>query len=503
MLLRSSAMTSPPPGAMRDREVELHHFVGGEWVRGDGVQIERRNPACPSEVVGHYAAATAGLLQRALETASRVEQEWDQWGLVRRGRVLRRVAEALERRREEIARLVTREEGKTLAEALAEVELSVETLHYHGARGRGGDGTTFPSSRDDELIRTVRRPLGTVAVITPWNFPVQIPVWKIAPALLWGNCVVWKPASHSVATATALAEVFAEADLPAGVLNVLLAPGALGAALASSDAVAGVSFTGSLEVGRSLASRLVERGTKLQLELGGHNAALVLPDADPTHAAALIVSGATGGTGQKCTATRRVIAVGAAYDPLVREVSESISALRVGDGALPTTDVGPLVSSEARTYIAQQTELALAEGAEIAAQAPVADAVVASGGYFLAPTVLLGEPSLKICQEEVFGPVVTVLRAGSIDEAISLANGTPYGLTASVFTSDEVSVRRCIRDIKAGIIKINAPTTGTELHVPFGGLKASSLPSPREQNSDTAAEFFTVTKSIYIRTAPS
>jgi acyl-CoA reductase-like NAD-dependent aldehyde dehydrogenase len=335
-----------------------------------------------------------------------------------------------------------------------------------------------------------------VAAITPWNFPLQIPAWKLAPALLWGNTVVWKPASDTVAVAVAFAEVLIEAGIPAGVLNMILGPGVIGAELVGRHEVSGITFTGSVPVGRFIQAAAVPRGAKVQMELGGHNAAIVMPDADPTQAAAVLVASAMGSTGQKCTATRRIIAVGDSYDDLVTELAAVVKALNVGDGRDPVTEIGPLVSVQAAKEVTSAIEQALAEGAELLARAsaPVGD------GAFLPPTLLAGITGLTICQEEVFGPVATVLRAVDLDEAIDIANGTPFGLTAAVFTNDEQTVRRCIRDLEAGLVKVNAPNTGSELHAPFGGLKDSSFPAPREQNAASSAEFFTWSKTAYVRT---
>jgi acyl-CoA reductase-like NAD-dependent aldehyde dehydrogenase len=344
----------------------------------------------------------------------------------------------------------------------------------------------------------VRVPVGVVAAITPWNFPVQIPLWKAAPALLHGNAVLWKPSGDTPVVSLALLEALEAGGLPAGILRTLIGGGELGAALVAHPGVAAVTFTGSVPVGRAIAAVAVERGAKVQLELGGHNACLVLPDVDPAWAASIALAGAMGGTGQKCTATRRIIAVGDAYEPLREELRRQAPALVVGDGADAAAQIGPLVSERARTEVAAAVAEAVAHGAEVVAEAPVPG----GDGWWFPPTVLAGEPSLTICREEVFGPVTALLRAADLDEAIAIANGTRYGLTATVLTRDERVVRRCVRDLDAGIVKANAPNTGSEIHVPFGGLKDSSFPAPREQNAEAAAEFFTWTKSAYLRTAP-
>ncbi|WP_328334718.1 MULTISPECIES: aldehyde dehydrogenase family protein [unclassified Streptomyces] len=481
-----------------DQPTELRHLIAGEWVDGEGAEARSLDPAHPDRAVAVYRTAGEKLLDRAVTAAQAAQPDWSAQGLIQRGLVLRRAAGLLADRAEEIALLMTREEGKTLPESRGEVGASVETLYYHASRARAADGVTYPSGHPDEVIRTLRRPLGTVAAITPWNFPLQIPAWKIAPALLWGNAVIWKPASDTVAVAAAFAQVLADAGVPAGVLNLLLAPGSLGAALVAREEVAGVTFTGSVAVGRSIQAAAVPRGAKVQMELGGHNAAIVLPDVDPAGAAADLVAGAMGSTGQKCTGTRRIIAVGEAYDALLPELKHRIEALVVGDGLDDGVGIGPLVSVRARQEVEAAVEQALSEGAQVLARADTGPA--SDGDCFFAPTLLAGHPGLTICHEEVFGPVTTLVRAADLDEAIHIANGTRFGLTAAVFTCDERAVRRCVEELDAGLVKVNAPTTGSELHAPFGGLKDSSFPAPREQNGDSGAEFFTWSKTAYLRT---
>lgn len=482
---------------MADDVKELSHLVGGRWGPGEGEELTSTDPAQPDRVLGRYRPAGTDLLKQAVAAAHEAQVGWAALGIIARGAVLRRVGELLAQRTEEVAALMCAEEGKTLAEARGEVALSAETFSYQAGQARSADGATFPSSNPDELIRTVRRPLGVVAVITPWNFPVQIPVWKMAPALLHGNAVVWKPASETPAVSVALAEVLHDAGVPAGVVNLLLAPGAVGAELVADPGVAAVTFTGSVPVGRGIAATATARGAKVQLELGGHNAAIVMDDVDLALAADAVVAGAMGSTGQKCTATRRVIVHADVHDELVSLVRERIRALSVGAGSDPATAVGPLVSRRARDDVAAAVEQAKSEGARVLAVGAVPDAP----GWWSPPTVLGGGPDLTIAREEVFGPVTTVMRVADLDEAIALANDTEFGLTAAVFTTDEATVRRCVDELDAGLVKVNGPTTGSKLHAPFGGVKASSFPGPREQNGESSAEFFTVTKTAYLRTA--
>ncbi len=480
-------------------DTKLRHLIGGEWIDDGGGSLNSTNPAMPSAVVATYRPANSRLAATAMSAATDAQRKWAAVGLIERGRILRRAGELLDQRREAIAAVMTAEEGKTLPESLGEVDASVETLHYHAAQARSATGSTFASANADEWIRTVRVPVGTIGVITPWNFPVQIPVWKIAPALLWGNTVVWKPASETPAVSVALAEVFHEAGVPAGVLNLVIGPGVIGAEIVGDDRVQAITFTGSVPVGRSIATAAVARGAKVQLELGGHNAAIVLPDVDPNIVAAALTFGAMGSTGQKCTATRRIITVGSAHDEIVAAVAERVGLLNVGNGAVAGVEIGPLVSDRARLEVESSLAAAIKQGATVLAQAatPGAD----DGGHYVAPTLLSGASTLDICHEEVFGPISTVIAAADLDEAIRIANDTRFGLTASVFSSNEATIRRCVMEIDAGLVKANAPTTGSELHVPFGGLKDSTYPGPREQNAASVADFFTSTKSAYLRTA--
>ena len=462
-----------------------------------GERARSLNPARPGETLGEVVIADAAAVDAAVARARAAQAGWSALGTIARGRILRGCAAAIERRADELAALMTAEEGKTIGESQVEIDLSVETLLYHAGHARDADGRTYPSSHPDDVIRTVRVPVGVIAMVTPWNFPAQIPAWKAAPALLWGNAVVWKPSLDTPVLSRALAECMADGGLPDGVLEVVQGGAETGRALVDHPGVDAITFTGSVPVGRAIAAAATARGAKVQLELGGHNAAIVCADVDPAWAASVVLAGAMGSTGQKCTATRRIIAVGDAHEALVAELVRQTEALVVGDGADPTTQIGPLVSDRAQAAVAAAVDAAVAEGAEVLARATVPD-----GGWYYPPTVLAGDPGLAICREEVFGPVTVVLRAADVDAAIALANATPFGLSATVLTHDERTIRRCFDRLEAGVVKANAPTTGTELHAPFGGLKDSAFPGPREQNADAAAEFCTWTKTTYSRLVP-
>ncbi len=455
------------------------------------------NPARPEEVVGEIAFANAAAVDVAVQRARAAQREWRGLGIICRGRILRDCADAVAAHGEELAQLMTAEEGKTLAESRGEIDGTIETLHYHAGHARDADGRTYPSSHPEEVVRTVRVPVGVVGVITPWNFPTQIAAWKLAPALLWGNAVVWKPSVDIPVISQRFAEIMIAAGVPADVLSVVQGGADVGQALVAHPGVDAITFTGSVPVGKAIAAVASARGAKVQLELGGHNAAIVCADVDPAWAASIVVGGAMGSTGQKCTATRRVIAVGEAYEPLLAEMQRQTEALVVGAGDDSAAQIGPLVSPRALASVTAAVDAAIAEGAGVAARA-----VVPADGWYYPPTVLTGSPELAICRNEVFGPVTVLLCAADIDEAIAIANATAFGLSATVLTHDESTIRRCFDQLEAGVIKANAATTGTELHVPFGGLKDSTFPGPREQNAETAAEFFTWTKSTYSRLVP-
>ena len=471
------------------------HLIGGDWsTHAPGGTAVSDNPARPDEPVGEFPLGDASTAADAVTAAVDAREAWTALGFAARARIIEQAAVLFDERADDLALVATLEEGKTLPEARGEAVLSAETCRYQAGLAKTSTERIFPSGTPGETIRTVRAPLGVVGVITPWNFPILIPVWKIAPALVTGNSVVWKPASNTPLTAVAIAAVFHDAGVPAGVLNLVLGPGSMGGALVADERVDGVTFTGSVGVGHGIRDVVTARNGRVQLELGGHNPGIVFPDADLDMAVAAMVGGAMGATGQKCTATRRIIAVGDVHDELVDRLAIAVSALKVGDGQDPGTAIGPLVSTSARAEVVEAIEQATAEGAEtVAVTEDVPD-----GPCFQAPTLFVGGTDLAITREEVFGPVSTVLRVDDEDEAFALANDTEFGLSASVFTNDLWKMDRAINELRAGIVKVNGPTTGSEIHAPFGGDKHSSGHSAREQG-DTAQEFFTRTRTAYIK----
>lgn len=468
------------------------HLIDGAWVASPTTAISI-NPARPDEPVGEYALGDASTASDAIGAATAALRGWATTPFGERARTLERVATLIESRIDDLATLCTLEEGKTLPESRGEVALAAETFRFHAGMAKTSTERIFPSPTPGETIRTVRSPLGVVGVITPWNFPIQIPAWKIAPALAAGNTVVWKPASNTPLLAVALARVLDDAGLPAGVVNLVLGPGSMGQTIVDDDRVHGVTFTGSVPVGVGIRDAVTARNGRVQLELGGHNPAIVFDDADLDLAVPALVAGAMGATGQKCTATRRIIATPGIRAELTDRLVAAVTALRVGDGMHDGVGIGPLVSPGARREVAEAHDAVVGEGAEILA---VADAP--EGDCYFAPTLFAGPPDLSIGRDEVFGPLSLLLEAGSDDEAFAMANDTEFGLSASVFTNDLWRIDRALHELQTGVIKVNAPTTGTELHAPFGGDKASSGHAAREQG-DTAIDFFTRTRTAYIR----
>ncbi|WP_162460170.1 MULTISPECIES: aldehyde dehydrogenase family protein [unclassified Mycolicibacterium] len=456
------------------------------------------NPARPSELVGDHRLDTVEDVSRAVKTAREAQREWAATPIIDRGAILRRAAAEIETRTAELGRVLTVEEGKTVSEGIGEVAKAAQTLYYHASTAWVPQGEIFASSAPDEEIHTRRVPVGVVAAVTPWNFPAAIPVWKIAPALLWGNAVVWKSASNVPILSQALEEIFHRAGVPAGVLQLALGPSRLGQALVDAD-VDAVTFTGSTAVGRRIWQAGTERGVKVQTELGGHNAAVVFDDADLDLAASHVVAGAMASTGQKCTATRRVIVQAGVFDAFVDRLQAGVAALRVGNGLDEGVDIGPLVSASALREVEKAVESAKREGATVAVGGNSLTGSEFEGGYFFEPTVLTNVvQSMNVAHEEIFGPVLSVIRVADDDEAISVANATRYGLSAAAFTVDERRIRRATNELEAGLVHINNPTPGSEPHVPFGGTKESSGQAPAEQGL-SARDFFTNSRTVFIR----
>ncbi|MBI4575604.1 MAG: aldehyde dehydrogenase family protein [Planctomycetes bacterium] len=475
------------------------NFIDGEWVESaSGRAQEDTNPADTGEVLGRAPCSTGEEARGAVDAARRALPAWRATPAPVRARVIGKAAEVLSRRAEEVARLLTREEGKVLREARGEVAKSVNILEFMAGEGRRLNGETVPSELARTFACTLRAPLGVVGLITPWNFPVCIPCWKIAPALVAGNTVVFKPASLTPATAVEVVRVFEEAGVPRGVLNLVHgAGGEVGQALVEHPEVRALSFTGSNEVGTRLYSDGARQLKKVQCEMGGKNPIVVLDDADLGLAVEATVQGAFGSTGQRCTATSRAIVVHAVADEFVERVVARARRFRVGNGLDPAVDMGPSVDERQLETVLGAMDRARSEGARCRTGGTRLAEGDLSRGFFSAPAVFDEvSPSMRLAQDEVFGPVLAVLRVGDLEEAIEVANGVRFGLSSSVYTSDVSRAFRFTEAIETGIVHVNNPTMGGEAQLPFGGMKATGV-GLREQGH-VALDFFTELKTVYL-----
>jgi aldehyde dehydrogenase (NAD+) len=458
--------------------------------------FERRNPADDREVVSTYAGTGPDGARAACDRAADAAGGWADTPGPKRAAILHRAANLLEERAPSIARGITREEGKLLGDALGETLRAVTILRFHAGEAERGAGEFAEPGDAGAIAFTWRRPLGVVGLITPWNFPIAIPAWKLAPALAAGNAVVIKPASRAPGGTVTLVKALHDAGVPEGVLELLVGGAEAGQAMVDHPAVRAVSFTGSNVVGEALRDRATRRGARFQGELGGNNPLIVLRDADLDRAADLAVSGAFGAAGQKCTATRRVIAEASVLDALVERITERAARLRVGPGLEEGIDVPPLVDRIAQEEVLAAVQETVAAGAELVAGG---EAGPDAHGAYVMPTVLLDAPSgTPVIDDEVFGPVCAVLEAADVEAAIALANATPYGLSASICTNDLPRTMTFIRRIDAGMVHVNRPTPGADPHLPFGGVKGSSSSGYREQGR-AAVEFFTEGRTVYLQ----
>jgi aldehyde dehydrogenase (NAD+) len=477
----------------------LRSFVGGSWRDGDR-STRDLNPAHPDQPVAEVLQAGASLAAQAVEAAATAFPAWRALPAPARGDILRKAADLLEARATDIGRDLTREEGKTLAEGIGETRRAVQILRYYAGQTLEPDGETYPSHSALTFLYARREPVGVVTAITPWNFPIAIPAWKIAPALAYGNSVVWKPAELVPLTAVHLLRALVDAGLPAGVLNLVLGKGSeVGDVLVTHQSVQAITFTGSNAVGRAMQRKAIDQGKKVQLELGGKNPAVVLDDADLDLAAEHVARGAFLSAGQKCTATSRVIVEEAVLGQFQERLAALAGSWKLGDPLESDTRVGPLVSAEQLSTVSGYLDIAHQEGARVLAGGGRANDL--GDGYYVRPTVLTDvSPESRVVREEIFGPVVALLPAASYADAIRLANDTRYGLSASVFTNDLSRALRFADDIHAGVVKVNQESAGVEFHVPFGGMQESSSGS-REQGR-AAREFFTQWKTVYMDRLP-
>jgi aldehyde dehydrogenase (NAD+) len=476
-------------------EVPASLLVGGAW-RSAADAFERVDPAAPDRVPGRYAAGREADVAAAYAAAAAARPGWSATAATERAGILHRAAELLEDRADEATAALVADVGKAHRDARAEVLRGAAILRFHAGAVLQASGETFDGADPATLLLTLSEPVGVVAAITPWNFPVAIPLWKLAPALAYGNAVVWKPAEAASGSAVLLARLLSDAGLPAGVLNLVTGSGrALSGALTGAPELDALTFTGSAGVGLGLRRALADRTTKLQLELGGKNPAIVLADADLPDAAEQIARGAMLQTGQRCTATSRVYVAAEVHDVFVALLVERVEALRVGDPTDPATDVGPLASREQHETVGAYLELAREPGITVATGGGVADG---AHGFYVEPTVLLGVPDdHRLAREEIFGPVVCVARVDGFDEALRRANDTEFGLSSAVFTRDLGTALRFARGTASGLVHVNRETAGVEPHLPFGGVKGSS--SMQREQGMAARDFFTTVKTVYVR----
>jgi acyl-CoA reductase-like NAD-dependent aldehyde dehydrogenase len=474
------------------------NFINGRWVESSSSRAsERRNPADLDEVVGFAPLSTREEAREAIAAARAAFAAWRDTPAPVRGRVVAKAALLMEQQKDELARLMTREEGKTLKDALGEVQKSVNILDFMAGEGRRIAGETLPSELPKNFAYTLKQPLGVVAAIAPWNFPVSIPVWKIAPALVAGNTVVFKPATITPFTGAKVVQIFEQAGVPAGVLNMIVGSGSeVGDEFIQHPDVRAISFTGSNEVGSELYAQGARRMKKCQCEMGGKNPLVILADADLPLAVESAVLGAFASTGQRCTATSRVIIEEAVADRFVQLLVERASKLRTGNGLEPGIDMGPAVDESQLNTDLQYIEVGKKEAKLLLGGQRLTGGAY-NRGYFVPPTVFDHvAPDSTIAQDEIFGPVLSVIRVRDFDEALRVANSVRFGLSSSLYSNDAAKIFEFIDRIETGITHVNSPTVGGEAQLPFGGMKATGV-GMREMGR-VAIDFFTELKAVYI-----
>lgn len=476
------------------------NFINGTWTESLSGEVQKSiNPANYEDIVGYVQMSTKVEVNQAVSAAKEAQKSWKKLAGSERGAYLYKVADILEKRLDEVAETMTREMGKTLPEAKGETARGVAILRYYAGEGMRKVGDVIPSTDSKALMFTSRVPLGVVGVITPWNFPVAIPIWKMAPALIYGNTVLLKPAQETAVTAAKVIECFGEAGLPAGVVNFVTGSGSvIGQAITDHPDVNGVTFTGSNNVGKGIGQAALNRGAKYQLEMGGKNPVIVAADADLDLAVEATISGAFRSTGQKCTATSRVIVEASIYETFKEKLVVKTKEITVGNGLTDGIWMGPSASEGQLNTVLSFIEKGKQEGARLVVGGNRLTSGEYDKGYFVEPTIFDNVTSdMTIAQEEIFGPVIALIQVNSMEDALAIANDVQYGLSASIFTSNISNMLSFIEDMEAGLVRINAESAGVELQAPFGGMKQSSSHS-REQG-EAAKEFFTSIKTVFIK----
>ena len=477
----------------------LKNFIAGDWIESSsGRAFENRNPANTEDLVGMFPASTAHDVDTAVAAAAEAQKSWRLVPAPKRGEILYRAAETMVRRKEELARDMTREMGKVLAETRGDVQEAIDMTYYMAGEGRRLAGQTTPSELRNKFAMSVRQPLGVCGMITPWNFPMAIPSWKIMPALICGNTVVIKPAEDTPLSTYNLAQILSEAGLPRGVLNVVNGEGPeVGAPLVRHPGIAAVSFTGSTEVGRLVNEACAPTFKPCHLEMGGKNILIILEDANIDLAVEGAVWAGFGTTGQRCTAASRVAVHETIYREFLEKFVARVKALKVGDGLDPATEMGPCINEKQLETVMRYVEIGKEEDAKLWAGGQRLAGGAWAHGWFHEPTVFADcEPKMRIAQEEIFGPVVAVMRFRDFEQALEIANGVSYGLSASIYTRDVNKAFAAMRDLHTGIVYVNAPTIGAEIHLPFGGTKQTG--NGHREAGTAALDFYAEWKTLYI-----
>jgi aldehyde dehydrogenase (NAD+) len=489
---------APPATAAAAEPPTYGHFVAGEWCPStSGATFESRNPADTRDLVGRFAAGNPADVAMAIKAAETALPRWQRTPAPKRGEILYRFGALMAEHKERLAQAMTREMGKVIAEARGDVQEGIDIAFLMAGEGRRMFGDTVPSELPDKWAMSIRQPIGVAGIITPWNFPIAIPCWKMMPALVTGNTVVFKPASDTPHCAALLVELMAEAGFPPGTVNLVTGSGAdVGDAIVDSPDIGVISFTGSSATGKHIAARTGRRLKRVSLELGGKNGIVVLADADLDLATDGIIWSAFGTTGQRCTAASRVVVDRTVMDDLLGRLETRTAKLRLGPGAAETTDVGPLINAGAVAKVAGYVEIGRGEGELVTGGARATDGDLAHG-HFFAPTIFTAvRPMDRIAQEEIFGPVLSIIPVDGYDAAVTAINQTRYGLSASIFTRDVNAAFRAMRDLETGIVYVNAGTTGAETHLPFGGWKETG--NGHREAGHAALDTFTEWKSIYV-----
>ncbi|MFD1706427.1 alpha-ketoglutaric semialdehyde dehydrogenase GucD [Siminovitchia sediminis] len=481
------------------KEETIKNFINNQWVESASGKVIKSISPADRQVVGYVQSSTKDDVDSAMNAAHSAKKEWWRMGQPARGEFLYKAANILEQNAKPIAETLTKEMGKAYSEALGEVTRGVQILRYYANEGVRKEGDVIPSSDKDALLLTKRAPLGVVGVITPWNFPVAIPIWKMAPALVYGNTVVLKPATESAVTTGKVVECFAKAGLPDGVLNMVTGSGSvIGQEMLQHPFLNGITFTGSENVGKHVARMAAEKGIKFQLELGGKNPVIVAEDANIDQAVDAVLNGAFRSTGQKCTATSRVIVESGIYDQFKEKLIEKAKTITVGNGLTEGVWMGPCASENQFNSVLGFIEKGIEEGAALLLGGKALTGPEYDQGFYIEPTIFEGvSPEMTLAREEIFGPVIALMEVSNFEEAIEMANDTKYGLSASIFTKDLNHIMEFMDEIETGLVRVNAESAGVEYQAPFGGMKSSS--SGAREQGEAAKEFFTQIKTVFIK----